>query len=236
MKTMPRFFLLIFVISTLNAACVGPPIGADRHEVAKEEPAAEAWRRAAMAAPRSGYRTIPGVEKLDPRVRGDSQYWAERFFLPETQPLHQTEVEIGAQPAKKELPDLVRYEYRINGLGLTVIESSNFTFVWVAGAATQAGEARAAMLDRVGAALFRMKADAHDWKLASVALQGDEERFSTNARTDAWDLRSWEDRTDAGVKGGVCYFLFFKRNPMRVGYENSSHWFGDAFRKSLGLW
>lgn len=219
------------------AGCVGPPIGGDRRPKAPEEPAAEVWRRVVMDAPPGGYRIVPAIEKLDSKVRGDSQYWADRFFLPGASPLHQTgELKISAQQAKKTTPDLVRYEYRVANLGLTVVESANFTFVWVAGATLQPEESRPALIARIAASLFAVKGPLHDWQFVPVAIQGDDERYSTNAKTDAWDLRSWEDRADAGMRGGLVYFLFFKKNPERVGYERLERWFGDDFRKSLGFW
>ncbi len=220
------------------AACVGPPIGSDRHAV-KEEPAAEVWRRAAMDAPNSAYRTVPGLEKLDSHVRGDSLYWSDRFFVPRAHPFHQTgELQISAQPAKKTTPDLVRYQYRVDKLELTVVESSNFTFVWVAGSgvAEEPEASRPALVARVAASILNTKNGEHDWVFGSMEPRGKDLCFSTNPQLDAWDLRSWQDRADGGIHGGLLYFLLFKKNAERVGYHRGEHWFDDSFRSGLGLW
>ena len=224
----------------LCAACAtAPPIDGKSAYAVDTEPVTMRWLRLANEVPLRRYALLENIGKISASVRGDSAYWAERFFEPIARPLDQKALSrLAAHASDGNSPDLLRFQYPVDDLELTVVESNAFVAVWVRG--SPIGHApqldNASIMNHLAAHLFAVKGPTHDWQLVSLTDTGAEATYSSNAGVDPFAMHSWEDRIDAGIEKGVPYFLFFKKNPAKVGYALIEHWFDDSFRKDLRSW
>jgi hypothetical protein len=71
------------------------------------------------------------------------------------------------------------------------------------------------------------------WSFQFPAALTEGSRFSTNPTVGPLRITTWEDRTDGGIRGGVLYFLRFKKSFELVGYPNLRRWFDESFRLKL---
>src|SRR5688572_8792208 len=224
--------LRLACLTLFVGGCAAPrPLDGRSAYAVDTEPAAEAWRRAAVEAVSSPFALIESAGKLPPAVRGDSAYWAERFLAPAARPLEHAEATVEVRIATERSPDLLRYRFKLGTTPVIVLESATFTFVAVEHRAIPGPVEIAGVAE----SLLDVKGHGHDWVFAPPTSHGGELRFSTGAEVDAWSMRSWADRVDGGIVRGLLYFLLFKKNPERVGYDNAQRWFPNEFRKHFRI-
>ena len=199
-------------------------------------PIATEWLRAISDLPENGFQQLDGQGKLPPNVRGELNYFDDKFFVEGARPLLQQKLELWVHRATDTTPDVVRFKYRVGGLRLTVLETTNVALVWVRGEklSSTPQEQRGAVIASVARQLLNVKGTSHDWKFGPDARMGEEGNFSTDATVDPATMATWEQRADGGVMHGTLYFFLYKRSPSRLGYQNAGNWFDPEFRKSVG--
>ncbi|MEO6953434.1 MAG: hypothetical protein ABI321_16655 [Polyangia bacterium] len=228
---MKRLAILLFA-----AGCAtGAPIDG-RSAYRQSGPIAIDWLRAIADLSDSDFRPLDGQGKLAPNVRGELNYFDDKFFVEEARPLLQKKLELSVHLSTDTTPDVVRVKYRVGALKLTVLETTNVSLVWVRGEklASTPQEERSAVIAAIAAQLFNVKGTNHDWKFGPDERIGQEGNFSTDAAIDPAKMATWEQRADGGVMHGTLYFFLYKRSPSRLGYQNASNWFDPEFRKGLG--
>lgn len=192
-----------------------------------------AWLRSVAQVPLKTFIPVDSFQDLPARARGDSSFWSERFFSDSAHPHKQTDkVQHGVHVATENTPDLILYQYRVNDLELTVIESINFTIIFVGSIAlfNMLERNRPDVINQAAKTLLNLKDDNHQWVFQFPEKLDDNAMFSTSPDTDPFSMYSWADRADGGIHRRVLYFLLFKKAPERMGYQNTQSWFDPAFR------
>ena len=228
---MKRLLVLLFV-----AGCTtGAPI--DGKSAYRESgPIATEWLRAVSQVDENGFQHLDGEGKLPPNVRGELNYFDDKFFVEEARPLRQLKLDLWVHRSTDTTPDIVRFKYRVGALKLTVLETLNVALVWVRGeklSSTPEAE-RPALVASIAAQIINMKGTGHDWRFGPADRLGKDGNLSTDATVDPATMSTWEQRADAGVMHGTLYFFLYKRSPSRLGYQNAGNWFDPEFRKSVG--
>jgi len=192
-----------------------------------------AWLRSVAQVPLKTFIPVDSFQDLPARVRGDSSLWSERFFSDLAHPHKQTnKVQHGIHVATENTPDLILYQYRVNDLELTVVESINFTLVFVGGIAlfNMLERNRSEAINQAAKTVLNLKDDDHQWSFHFPEKLDDNAMFSTNPDVDPFAMYSWVGRADGGIYKRVLYFILFKKAPERMGYQNTQSWFDPAFR------
>ena len=167
-------------------------------------------------------------------VQQDSETWCGIFFKPEFNPrAANPPSEIATHNATADTADIIRYNYRSEGLHLRVYETIDFAVLGIddprvdvlqlsQDKRTAGIAAAAAKFINMPAAVFRFPESIEDGA-----------RFSTDAAQEPVIMPSWASRIDGGFHAGRLFFLLFKTRQSgdgRVILLNSHHWFdGEAW-------
>ncbi|MCP5158335.1 MAG: hypothetical protein H6975_02785 [Gammaproteobacteria bacterium] len=192
-----------------------------------------AWLNSVAQVSLKTFTPIESFQDLPAKVKGNSSLWSERFFSNLANPQKQQDkVQHGIHVATESTPDLILYQYRVKDLELTVVESINFTLVFVGGMAlfNMLERSRAEAIDQAAQMILNLKDDEHEWVFQFPEKLEDNAMFSTNPETDPFAMYSWTHRADGGIHRRVLYFLLFKKLPDKVGYQNTQTWFDPDFR------
>lgn len=192
-----------------------------------------AWLKSVAQVPLKTFTVIDSFQDFPAKVRGDSSLWSERFFSDLAHPHQQKDkVTYGIHIATDSTPDLILYQYRVKDLDLTVVESVNFTLIFVGGVTlfNALERSRPDLISHAAETILSMKDSDHQWSFQFPEKLEDNAMFSTNPNIDPFAMHSWMDRADGGIYRRVLYFLLFKKIPDRVGYQNTQNWFDQAFR------
>jgi hypothetical protein len=167
-------------------------------------------------------------EALPAAVRGDSSLWADRFFTDAANPHnHKAAVKWTYHLSTESTPDILRGEHIVQKYALEVIETRSYLITRVRGTAPQS---RSAVLAAAEDLLRRPESTA-TWSFQFPEVLNEGSRFSTNPTVGPLRITTWEDRTDGGVRGGVLYFLRFKKSFELLGYPDLRRWFDESFRR-----
>lgn len=194
------------------------------------------WLAAVESIPSRAFTAIAGGDDLPAQARADSYYWCDEVFSPEANPHDAPGARHGVHFATRSTPDLLRHEYTVQGLGLTVIEGRNFILVHVdprsVGILALPRAARAAAIHRAASTIFRAPPGG---AAPSFQVPRDIDEgvcFSTDDRAEPLLLAAWSERVEGGIRGRRLYFLCYKKMARRVGFASEEHWFDDASRGS----
>ncbi|RMF75393.1 MAG: hypothetical protein D6744_13595, partial [Planctomycetota bacterium] len=136
--------------------------------------------------------------------------------------------------ATDETSDLLRHEYEVGGRRLVVTEQRNFALVDLPDPGFDPADtdeaAKQDAVRRTAQQILNVAGGERklEFKFPGPLVEG--ARFSTNAAADPRTLGDWSQRVDGGIREGKLWFLFFKKHPQRVGFEDSQDWFSDSFR------
>ena len=192
------------------------------------------WIASVERVTRDDWTSLADWSMLDSEVRGDSSMWLERFLSPAADPEERSGVDHSIHVATDETSDLLRHEYEVDSRTVVVTEQRNFALVEIPDPefdpAGPDETAKQATVNRIAQHLLNMAGGRKklEFKFAGPLVEGS--RFSTNTHADPFALRDWSERVDGGVRNGRLWFLFFKKQPQRVGYEDSQDWFSENLR------
>jgi hypothetical protein len=192
-----------------------------------------AWLKSVAQVPLKTFTVIDDFQELPARVRGDSSLWSERFFSNQAHPHKQKDkVRHGVHVATASTPDMILHQYRVKELDLTVVESVNFTLIFVGGVTlfNALERDRPDLIHQAAEIILNLKDNDHQWSFQFPEKLEDNAMFSTNPEVDPFAMYSWADRADGGIYRRVLYFLLFKKIPDRMGYQDTQSWFDQAFR------
>jgi hypothetical protein len=193
----------------------------------------EEWLAMVERVPREAFTEALDFEQISGPARADSWFWSDSIFAEDARP-HDAALGCwhGFHVATADIPDLLRHEYKAQGLDLIVTESRNFVLVQVAQSSLNilalSSRDRAAAIERVARLIFR-ESDAKALTLPPRIDEGT--TFSSNVNADPARLACWNERLEGGIRKGSLYFLCYKKTSQRAGYENAMQWFDDEFRR-----
>jgi hypothetical protein len=181
------------------------------------------------------YTPVRDLDELPPQALADSGFWCASFF-PSCADPH--EPALSARPfvhvATPDTPDLLKFDYVVNGISVALIESRNFALLRVtresADVLARASAERAEEIRRVVAAIFGGAEPpcVGTFELPKAIEEG--ATFSTAASANPLLLTTWRDRVDGGIHHGCLYFLCYKRVSQLVGFWNEREWFDEEHR------
>ena len=182
------------------------------------------------------------------RVKMDSQRSCAERLLPSVNPYGAPlPVRRSVHHATSDLPDVLRQDYSLDKLRLTLFETVEFLLIRVEQSEPDLMQAtppaRSALVKRLASEILIEKGtyytptgvlQPYDLRLPVPASLTEGSYFSTNPTREPHTLRSAIDRVDGGVRGGKLYFLYFKARgggSGRVIFLNPQHWFdGDCWK------
>ncbi len=181
------------------------------------------------------YTPVRDLAELPPQALASSGFWCASLFPSCADPYEpEVSARVSVHLATAGTLDLLKHDYVVNGISVTLIESRSFALVQVArenaDVLAQAGAKRGEEIHRVAAAIFGStdQQPAPTFKLPKAV----EERstFSTNPWANPLLIATWRDRIDGGIRHECLYFLCYKRISQLVGFWNEREWFGEEFR------
>jgi hypothetical protein len=171
---------------------------------------------------RADVEAIPDAE----RVRQYSEAWCGRFFRPQFDPYRQAgEVKVSAGPAGMDTFDVLRHDYRVQGMRLEVLETVQFTVVRfeIRTLLELAEEDKRRAISRAAAGVLNLPGE---FRFPPVIGHG--VLFSTRPEANPITLRAWTDRVDGGVRAGRLFFMCYRRLEPAGGrpvFLNGQRWF-----------
>ncbi|MRG92197.1 hypothetical protein [Polyangium spumosum] len=193
------------------------------------------WLDDIEQAKSEGFDDLEGRADVPGQALAESRHWARTLFAQGMSPYDAGRpVRRAVHRATKAAPDLLRHEYDVDDLHLSIVEGRSFALVVVARASLDVlalpEEERAPAIARIAKALF------HPVCVSGGACFRFPERieegtfFSTNPELDPRLLGAWQDRLDAGIRGGELVFLAYKRLPWMAGFADPSSWLREGER------
>jgi hypothetical protein len=181
------------------------------------------------------YTPVRDPAELPAEVLASSGFWCASFF-PSCADPHEPALAARAfvHLATPDTPDLLRYDYVVNGISVALIENRNFALLRVARESAdvlaRASGERAEEIRRITAAIFG--GPDHPWVGTFELPKAIEEgaTFSTDPSANPLLLTTWRARIDGGIHRGCLYFLWYKRVSQLVGFWNEREWFDEDFR------
>lgn len=189
-------------------------------------------------ASQKGFVTLEKVEEIPAQALADSKFWSSNFFTEKANPHQQTgSVKYGFHLATDDTIDLLRFEFQVGDLEITIIEAQQATMMQI----KQTAPLSAQTIDRIAQQVLRMKYEKHEgeimadedlvWKFQYPSSIGEKSRFSTAPDKEPFGGASWRTVVDGGVQGGKLFFLCYKKNVQLGGFQgNPKRWFDDKFR------
>lgn len=197
----------------------------------------EGWLASVERVRPHEFDLISDDASIPPGALADSCMWCERVLSPTVSPYCEgVQARRSVHRAGRATADLLRHDYAAAGLRLTITESRNFLLIEVARESVDVlslpEEARATAIRRVARRLFCPSATGAATsrtclppRLRLPARIDEGTVFNSNPRADPRLLGDSAERVDGGVRGGVLYFICYKREPHRVGFVNARQWF-----------
>jgi len=239
LKRAELVMLAVALATCHGAARQEKPVDAEQQILMKEaDNLIIAWLDAVDRATAAGFVRVERLDQLPAQARADSVHWAQYFFTDASSP-HNPALQLAHSfhLARADTPDLVRHDYRAAALALRVVESRNYTFVFIEQPPIleTAAEKRKAVVEQTAHAVLRMDDArwpqlAHTWRFVLPALVEEGTRFSTRPTELPEGMPSWTSRVDGGVHHGELYFLCYKKRDQMQGFLNSQSWFDPEFR------
>lgn len=203
------------------------------------------WLSALTRVRPEQYRELRDKDELDSLRHTDSYGWTSTFFRAETDPFKVS------PPPKVSFhldPDLLRFEYEVNGDQIMVVEHKSVaTLIQVSHPRldrlpSMTTAQQLAEVNQVGRAVLRIEegvvnvnrrgGSASDvWRLRAPSSPKETLAFSTNPGRSVHGMHNWAVRVDAGFYEGKLYFLCYKRDPQIIGFHGNPGGFSDEFRK-----
>ena len=193
------------------------------------------WLDDIEKAQSEGFDDLEGRTDVPGQALAESRHWARTLFAQGKSPYDVGQaVRRTVHRATKAAPDLLRHEYDVDDLRLSIVEGRSFVLVIVARESLDVlalpEQERASAIARIAATLF------HPVCVSGGVCFRFPERieegvfFSTNPDVDPRLLGTWQDRLDAGIHGGELVFLAYKRLPWMAGFADPFAWLREGER------
>ena len=198
--------------------------------------AGELARRWLIAVDRAEkYTPLRDLAELPPQALASSGFWCASLF-PSCADPHEPELSarVSVHVATADTLDLLKHDYAVNGISVSLIESRNFALLRVArenaDILAQAAAKRGEEIRRVAKAIFggTDQQPLPAFVLPKVIEEG--VTFSTAPLANPLLIATWRDRIDGGIHHEGLYFLCYKRISQIVGFWNGREWFDEDFR------
>ena len=181
------------------------------------------------------YTPVRDLAELPPQALANSGFWCASLFPSCADPYEPAlSARVSVHVATASTFDLLKHDYVVNDISVTLIESRNFALLQVArvnaDVLAQAAARRGEEIHRIAAAIFggTDQQPAPTFKLPKAIEEG--ATFSTNPSANPLLIATWRDRIDGGIRHQCLYFLCYKRISQLVGFWNAREWFDEEFR------
>ncbi|MFS8070633.1 MAG: hypothetical protein ACMG6S_30070 [Byssovorax sp.] len=181
------------------------------------------------------YTPVRDLAELPPQALASSGFWCASLFPACADPYEpDVSSRVSVHLAKAGTLDLLKHDYVVNDIPVTLIESRSFALVRVArenaDVLALAEAKRGEEISRIAAAVFggTDQQPAPSFKLPKTIKEGS--TFSTNPWANPLLIATWRDRIDGGIHHECLYFLCYKRVSQIVGFWNEREWFDEEFR------
>lgn len=164
------------------------------------------------------------AEKLG-RAYFSSVDWSRIVFRDEARPLYIGNVRKSFHVATPDTIDLIRYNYEVNGLAITTIESAIFIYTEIK---SNAGKStNLALAEKWARAMFNVPENTE-----FSFINPRDGTFSNSPTRELVQMVEWTDRIDGVIKPmGVIGFLIYKVHiDFTDIYKDPSTWFPDTVR------
>ncbi|HVK63839.1 MAG TPA: hypothetical protein VM694_05180 [Polyangium sp.] len=180
-----------------------------------------------------GFDDLDSPTDVPGQALAESRHWARTLFAQGKSPYDAAcPVRRKVHHATKAAPDLLRHEYEVDDLRLSIVEGRSFALVLLARSSLDVlalpEDERAAAISRVAAALFHPVCVSGGVCFRFPARIEEGTFFSTNPDLDPRLLGAWQDRLDAGIRGGELIFLVYKRLPWMAGFADPFAWLREG--------
>ncbi|MDI1446935.1 hypothetical protein [Polyangium sp. 6x1] len=193
------------------------------------------WLDDIETAQSEGFDDLEGREGLPGQALAESRHWARTLFAQGKGPYDAARpVRRKVHHATKAAPDLLRHEYDVDDLRLSIVEGRSFALVAVSRESLDVlalpEDERAPAISRVAKALFHPVCVAGGVCFRFPERIEEGTFFSTNPDLDPRLLGAWQDRLDAGIRDGELVFLAYKRLPWMAGFADPFAWLREGER------
>jgi hypothetical protein len=189
------------------------------------------WFDAVQGIPVADYVPFRDAAAVPPRLRAESQVWCQRFFTAEANPYRaENKARHSYYRAGKEPLDLLRHDYKVAEIGLSVKEGANFTLI--SAVPLKPDEmfmpGGRAIIENTARAIINLADREHLWDFEYPPVIVDGAIISTDSAASLFSLPEWGSRADVVIGKKALHFFCYKRYPPKMGFRDSATWFGDA--------
>ncbi|MDI3287970.1 hypothetical protein [Polyangium sp. 15x6] len=193
------------------------------------------WLDDIETAQSEGFDDLDGRVDVPGQALAESRHWARTLFAQGKSPYDAARpVRRLVHHATKAAPDFLRHEYDVDDLHLSIVEGRSFVLVIVSRGSLDVlalpENERVGAITRVAATLFHPVCVSGGICFRFPERIEEGTFFSTNPDLDPRLLGAWQDRLDAGIRGGELVFLAYKRLPWMAGFADPFAWLREGER------